>query len=1606
MIRERLDEARRNLLDLTRRNRLLNFRAEGRRVVRIIDELPSQVFRLLVEEGKTMQFVPLDDAPGMREIPSRGVGDDEQILTELFDLAAVEGDEGVAIRHTDLFLQTAHRAKQLQARLLAVSREAESVLQERGCNVLYLTMGMAHWSEPSRGSATSMAPLVLLPIELVRRSVKQRHAVRLLDEDPIVNPILAEFLRRQYRVELPELDMESPNPVQSFFEKLRKVIEPIDGWRLDELQMFVGLLSFAKLLMYLDLDVDRWPASRKIQQHPHVLSLMDLASPYPAAPEPLDPSTIDDEVAPDDSYQVLDADSSQQAAIIGAKRGASMVIQGPPGTGKSQTITNIIAECLAEGKTVLFVAEKAAALDVVKRRLEGVGLGSFVAELHSRKASKRGFMEDLARALESTPTIPRDGAGMDPDELARVRRQLNTYVRELHERVAPLGASVFDMIGRSAALSDAPEAVFFLDDVASWSGDGLRDALDVLTTYSRAATRAGSLDTHPFRGVQLESVSLAVRQRLLPVLAEAKDKTAQAMDAAETLAEALGAHAPQTSAHIDRLLAVAEAVLAAGSLDEGLLRSWEWTSLPPEAAGLLDTGRRVDRARAAARERWLESAEKGEWAGIAERHRRQRESVLRLLTPQWYRDQATIRQHLRPGVRLAGAELSMQLDQLAELNAAITELDQRRDVGLRLFGSLWKGDQSDWDALDALARALIEIKRLGADGLASPEGLLVLARPEATGRVQSARDAAAGAIHALRAHWATITSLLEIDNQAFFNGDPDATPLATWTERIEECMARHETLRDWIDQRQAQLRCREQGLGPFLDWPQRFDHPPDRWPGAFERQFCRLWLDWATQQRPALRGFRGEDHEATLERFRRLDQHWLRASRSRLAAQISQRRPRVGHAVSSVSGLGMLEAEIRKKRRIKPIRRLLASPAGEAVQRIKPCFMMSPISIAQYFEPGRFHFDVVIFDEASQVEPADAIGAIARADQIILVGDDKQLPPTNFFDAAIEDEPLDEDDTYTPAGDLESVLALGQAKLPRTRLRWHYRSRHESLIDFSNRQFYDGALRVFPSASRDRAELGVSLEHVPEGVYLRGSGRFNPVEATRVAQAVLAHAQHRGGLSLGVGAFSVQQQRAIEDEVERLRREADDPALEAWFEEEREEPFFVKNLETIQGDERDVMLLSVGYGPDERGRLTNHFGPVNRDGGWRRLNVLVTRARRQCRVFSSITGDRIDIDSSAPRGVQALRDYLRYASLGEPLERALGPRATRGANESPNASDFQAHLARALRDKGWELHEDVGCEGFSIDLAVVDPATPGRYLAGIECDGAVYRDCATARDRDRLRGLVLDRLGWNLVRVWAADWYHQPQTTIERLHDAFRRLRDEGAALPASPAAHTPHAPHAEGLPEPKPEPGAADTNVPIALDAQEDVLDTGPVPPGMVGYQRFQAPARGGRDELLQAPIEELVSLIHEIVDVEGPIHVEELSRVATDVYGSRAAGHAADRVHEALGLAISEGDVQRRGEFVWPRAMQRPPVRWRGAPGAVTSASLICEEEVVEAVLWAVEHDFGVPREDLGAAAMRALGYKRVGKQLQVLGERAARAALESGRVKVADSGLVELQ
>lgn len=1255
--------------------------------------------------------------------------------------------QGGAAEPDGLFARLA--APRLDSALLELYRKARADLEEGGASSLCLLIGLLRWRHPGAAGREQRAPLLLLPVSLSRASASGSIQLRPDEDEPRLNAVLLEKLQQDSACALHGLDelLAASGPEQGIagvLARLRQATAALDGFEVQE-EILLGSFPFARQQLWQDL-----PGSPEaLHRHPLLGPLLDTGA-TPAWPAlPAFPGSLDQYIDPSELFTPLPADSTQLTAVLAAAAGHSFVMLGPPGTGKSQTIANLIAHNLALGRRVLFVAEKAAALDVVHRRLREHGLGEFCLELHSDKVRKADVFRQLVSAWCSRDVLRDVEWNRETRRLRQLRDPLNALIEALHRPREP-GLTVREALARVIAHADVPHIALPPEAAEAAARAGQPRLLALAGRLASAAAALGDLRGHPLTVVARHDWSPDWQQALCAAAAQAGGLAGELGDGLARLRGSLGLRLPVEGrgafAAFERLLQ--------------LLIHARGTDLAWALRGdLLERLEALNRAVPLLRERAATCAAlSGHWpdARLPALDLAALERLLAARAASWWPLRTLRDRPLRDWLREAGAaegvDPAADLPHLRHLQRLHRELQA---LAPRL-GDLphWQGHAADPDALARLGELAWQLRSLPA-ALASDaaqlaalhEGLRrLLADPAAAGRVSSLAMRCQSLATDLRPALERLAELLGGDSVAL--PALDERGLAGLVTRCTALQQHAGQLQAWCAWRAAVREAAALGLAPLATALETGCLPLSAdLSRVLEINCLRAWLAAQFDADPALRDFAGEVHEQRITEFRAQSARVRAMTAEYIRTRIRQQR-NDREAGRHSRQFAVLRRALEQPDAAPGLARLLAE-APQAIAALAPCLLMSPQSVARYLPAGQASFDLVIFDEASQVGVREAIGAIARGRQLVVVGDPRQLPPTRFFSAARD-----------AGSGVQSILdALLAAGLPTLKLGWHYRSRHESLIAFSNHHYYQGELLTFPSPAT--ADTAVSLVRI-DGCYERGASQTNRAEAEAVVAEIRSRLQgiEPGTLSLGVVTFNQKQQTLILDLLEAARR--DDPALDRHFDETLVEPVFVKNLEAVQGDERDLILFSTTFGPDRQGRLSLNFGPLNQRGGERRLNVAITRARRELRVFTSLDPQQTDFSRSSAPGVRDLGLFLAFAARG------VAERPPAAPAEMPPAT-LEATLARALAARGWTVHAQIGATHCGLDLAVVDPAAPQRYLAAIECDGGAWRRTASAADREAIRRDVLRGLGWDVLRLWSIDYWRDPQGSLERLD---RQLRD------------------------------------------------------------------------------------------------------------------------------------------------------------------------------------------------------------------------------------------
>ena len=1160
------------------------------------------------------------------------------------------------------------------ARVLSIARTAQENSEEKGLQTLYLAVGFATW-KASDGGRDAKAPIFLLPI-LMKKKGRELTALEVqVAGEPKTNPVLLHVLADEFNIQATEEELvEAVTPKEpdggavketngaailgcyaAVVESLRQRFQEVPGFA-TELTATISNFSFAKLALVNDLK----GAGELLSSNDVIAAIAgdnQARGRLGSSQVEVNPRSLDAK-APEQEFCVFEADSSQQCAIAGIAAGQNAVVHGPPGTGKSQTITNLIATLVADGKTVLFVAEKRAALEVVQQRLERSGLDHLAMDLHGAELSPKKVMERVSRTLSLVRTSKPAQAETTHRQFQDRRSKLNTHDSQMHAVSDCAGKSVFDLQG--AILRLPPKA----KTSVRWRGPELAQITPVKAERVRDLLReAGPFeklflrdDPSPWTGIlfrngQEVQSALDTSQRLL------HETIPSLVSRASEVQRKTGFSTPGSLDELDSTLVLLNSATTWLALYDDSVFAADLPDLTSRLGKAKDGGLRAlwlswtDASVKAAKKRIVE-VRKGNSVGLSQAWKEL--SDIQLLRQNWE--------------KLSGAtSIPFSYPGLTELEKASEAVRREIQELQNIVG------QSGWEKL-TFGKLTLQIEPFAGDA-STPYRMLTLSGIE--------------------------SQLKEIGVQRLLDD----------------------------------LRLRKPQI---VFWTRTFDHA-----------WLNSALDEMAIQNPDIKGFVGATHNGYVEEFKHLDSDRLKLAKDRV---------RRIHAERTIAAMNehpdqeaLIKQEAAKTRRFKPLR-LVFQEACEVMTAVCPCWMASPLSVAQLIHQD-VKFDYVIFDEASQILPEDAIPGILRGKYVIVAGDNKQLPPTGFFASGIDD-----DENESAAAGFESLLDMMLPFARSFHLNWHYRSRDEALIAFSNHWMYDDKLVTFPGVGGPAAVTHSLVNHIPEG---DGQEESSSAEVLRVVDLVIRHAQEKPSKSLGVISMGIKHAMRVQAALDCAQSKH--PELADFFDPGRIDRFFVKNLERVQGDERDCIILTVGYGKDRAGNLPLRFGPILAAGGMRRLNVAVTRARESMTVVSSFA--HTDIDMTKVRegtGLEFLRNYLQYAASD-------GKIFAHGEITGEAMNDFEADIYEALTVRGLKEIPQVGCSSFRIDFGVCHPTEPGRFVLAIEADGATYHSSYTARDRDRLRQQMLENLGWTFHRIWSTDWFQRRHEEIERTVAAYER---------------------------------------------------------------------------------------------------------------------------------------------------------------------------------------------------------------------------------------------
>ncbi len=1565
----------RKLLDLTLRNNLLNLRITKNTVQLIFTQLHKLEDSLAA--GAEFQILP---KPTDWDNPLRNAGVYQAIN------AADPVTDLVNHEFTQKRLRSYLTENELSASITNLFRSSRLSLEENGANTLYISFGVLKWFETPESERARYAPILLMPVEIVRRSALKGYLVRTREEETMMNITLLEMLRQDFGINIGGLENlpkdETGVDLRSVFSIIRQGIMTKPGWEVEE-QVFLGIFSFSKFIMWNDIHRN----AAKLLQNKFVSSLVSGRIEWDVTDDETNSSNdFDDKHHPATIALPISADSSQLEAITASMNNKSFVLHGPPGTGKSQTITNIISNALYNGKRVLFVAEKMAALSVVRDRLEKIGLGPFCLELHSNKSKKSAVLEQLKRTIGISKLSSPESYRVEAERIHLLRNELNAYVNALHKKY-PFGFSLFDCFSYDAQLQGiTAEIIFNHQQLETLSSADVTNWNDIVEELQAAGSLLPSPVKHPLRYVNVQVYTQQLK-------AEAKELLVVYLDhlknyqtyCAEVCTKQLIDTPVNSKDQFDALNNIAQLLLTITDIPTALVSAENLEQVCVQLIAISGHGIKRNELRNDLMQHFQKSilvfdaefalsnwnAAEGKW-----------------FLPKFFQ-QGAIKKRLKKistGGSIEHAGVVPILQKIINYQQEQELIEQNKSVLSSWLGFLWNGDDCNWQQLVITANTLIHINR----AIIFVTGSTVKARLWRNHIANELGEGATGfvAVHgkylkdftsshqSINVVQRKLSALLGIDFPNLLTAEGNClshqqTVFSTMLSGIEQ-------LKNWVSWINAKDKAMQDGLFPVIKAYETGSIESEQLTNIYKKSLYRSCAAYIIQKEPALASFNGKLFEEKIRRFRLMSHQYEKLTKDELFAKLASRVPDFTRESSQSSEISVLQKTIRNNGRAMPIRKLFDA-IPNLLPRIAPCMLMSPISVAQYFDVTVANFDLVVFDEASQMPTCEAVGAIARADNMIVVGDPKQMPPTSFFTSSSN---IDEDNIEKE--DLESILDDCLAlSMPSRHLLWHYRSKHESLIAFSNSRYYENKLLTFPSPD----DIATKVSFIPvAGYYDRGKSRQNSFEAKAVIEELRRRLSDPvlSKKSIGVVTFSAVQQLLVQNLFDDLLKTY--PELEA-VALDTHEPIFIKNLENVQGDERDIILFSVGYGPDQAGKLSLNFGPLNREGGWRRLNVAVSRARYEMRVYSTLRADDIDITRSSSEGVAGIRSFLEYAEKGRVSL------VNKKMDIGPTDTGFEKLLAEKIRLAGYDVHTNVGCSGYRIDLGIVNKQKSSEYILGILCDGNNYKNAKTARDREIIQYDVLKQLGWQLFRVWSTDWWENPEEVMSGIMAAIQQaeLNIEVVTEEEEPALRV------------------SENNEQVFLNGGLTRLaEKRTIFSNEYKVCSLELSLTSTSEDFLQLHNQQKIkSQITKVVETEAPITRNLLVRRVLAAWGISKLG---TRINAQFEQYLLELNFIQTGE-------KENPVFWNNevsaeiysayrvstVNGQKRDAEDIPVEEIANGIREILRHQLSLPKEELIREGAKLFGFARSGSNVEMAMKRGIEKALLNGTIIEKDQRVI---
>lgn len=1540
------------LLDTGKGNRLINYKDSKLRTIEILEPDYENVFSK-ISMGQTLSFYEVDDF-------IRRLKEDEIELEENENDNKDKGKFDKVSKQQIMELVTPHLGKNevlsfkkgftLRKVLGSIKKIANESLIEKGINILYMAFGFLTWKESEVSEYKFNSPLILIPISIENESNSLPFTVKHYEDEITTNPTLIYKMEQEFGIKLPIFQDEGhvEESLEGYLKRVSEIAEK-HNWSVSN-NVVIGTFSFLKINMYQDLINNE----KRILSNSTIKKLLNRSDDNEKKSdyfESEDSFKNDEEIY---FHNVVDADSSQLSAIMQAKKGESFVLQGPPGTGKSQTITNLIAEFLYDGKKVLFVSEKLAALNVVFNNLKKAGLSDFCLELHSNKTNKKDIIAELYRVLNGNRKTMKETATQEFEDLKKVKHKLDEYTEIMHTIQPGINKTPYQIIGAVSKYHKIPSFEYVIDSINEKDAEFLNSVTTNLESFEKYSENVGyDYKKNSWYGYINGDLTYQNKIEVKKALNKTEEFLKELIKHLKLLKKKTNLDY-KTLHSIKNNLELLETIEDLDFFDTSLFNVDKLRALLTSISNYNNKINEIKSAKEELSKIFTDDLYELTIKDYYLRFKNDYLSVSRIFKSKYRNDKKVLSRYqknpknklkynetlnlLKLAKDVQESELKIQKDKKSIFNLLEINKDPDKDYD-------WKSIEKE---LNKLSKVLDEdftvLTNINEKQFEEYQELFddfidfFKDSEESLNNIKKLQDS------------------FERDIIDFNNIEIDKL-----LSKVSMCIKNFDMIEDWVRFNDVLNEIKNQGLLEFVDLSIKNNIPRKTLSETFKLMFYTQWMYYIIDKNKTLHEFSRLSQDAAVTSFKKKDKLRFEISKAEIITKLNNDIPTLS-SMAAGSQVSALVREANKKRRQKPVR-LLLRDIGQLIQKLKPCFLMSPLSVSTYLDSDTCKFDVVIFDEASQIFPWDAIGAIYRAKQVIVVGDSKQMPPSNFFNAGMIEDEADDDFYEDDALDFESILDLCSAIFSQKRLNWHYRSKTEDLIAFSNQNFYDGHLVTFPSAHKNSKDTGVNFYYVNNGIFDRKS-KCNIIEAEKVVDLVFDHFKTHPERSLGVVAFSVSQQEAIEDIIQK-RREKDDKFAN-FFDTKKVEPFFVKNLETVQGDERDTIIFSVAYAKDSEGRFLHNFGPLNKKGGERRLNVAITRAKYNVKLVSSIKSYDIDLERTSALGAKLLKEYLDCAEYGM---QNVYKNLVVNKNAEPD-SYFEIEVYDVLKEAGYKVDMQVGCSGYRIDLGVKHPKKD-EYVLAVECDGATYHSGKTTRDRDRLRQEILERFGWEFYRIWSTDWFRNNSIEKRRLLNAVEKAVedfDKNNAIEKDFVLTN-------------------DTELEMGSFIEEKEIEKKNLKSLFKTYEYYDAYKYNN--------LPSFDSTIIPLIEPEQPIHEEQLLKEMVGYFGREKVTNVV-RNEFRWKMSKYSNSVYKIGDFYYTNKNLDIKMRIPKEGDIPRNILMISDSEIENGMLVVIENNIGITKEGLFMTMSNLLGFTHQGEKIQQKLNKCLNNLLEKSKIK----------